>query len=265
MTFRSTLSLAALISLGACSSSSPSLLPCAQDEDCGGGNLCVSGSCAVNLRPVASFSAPEGVSTHRLVPMAASVSDPEGRPTTSRWSVSVKEGADGCAPDVEPSDGGPLGVIFWCPGAYEVTVVPVDDQGLEGAPVVRSLTVAAAVGAPTVTAGPPIDATHRCDLAGPSCLVEGPGNDPSLELRATASDPEGASLAFEWTAVLPDLAASDATLHATFLTSTAIDQTLISVSPLFALGLARLTGQPVSRRSILGALATLAGVALFFC
>lgn len=48
------------------------------------------------------------------------------------------------------------------------------------------------------------------------------------------------------------------------LTSAAIAQTLISVSPLFALGLARLSGHKVSRRSIVGALVTLAGVALFF-
>lgn len=49
------------------------------------------------------------------------------------------------------------------------------------------------------------------------------------------------------------------------LTSAAIAQTLISVSPLFALGLARITGQHVSRRSLVGAVVTLSGVALFFC
>ena len=48
------------------------------------------------------------------------------------------------------------------------------------------------------------------------------------------------------------------------LTSAAIAQTLISVSPLFALGLAHLSGHKVSRRSLVGALVTLAGVALFF-
>ncbi len=48
------------------------------------------------------------------------------------------------------------------------------------------------------------------------------------------------------------------------LTSAAIAQTLISVSPLFALGLARCSGHKVSRRSLVGALVTLAGVALFF-
>lgn len=48
------------------------------------------------------------------------------------------------------------------------------------------------------------------------------------------------------------------------LTSAAIAQTLISVSPLFALGLAAMRGHKVSRRSLVGALVTLAGVALFF-
>ncbi len=48
------------------------------------------------------------------------------------------------------------------------------------------------------------------------------------------------------------------------LTGAAIAQTLISVSPLFALGLAAMTGHKVSRRSLVGALATLSGVALFF-
>jgi len=49
------------------------------------------------------------------------------------------------------------------------------------------------------------------------------------------------------------------------LTGAAIAQTLISVSPLFALGLAVMCGQVVSRRSLVGALITLTGVALFFC
>ena len=48
------------------------------------------------------------------------------------------------------------------------------------------------------------------------------------------------------------------------LTGAAIAQTLISVSPLFALALAAMSGQAVSRRSLVGALITLAGVALFF-
>lgn len=48
------------------------------------------------------------------------------------------------------------------------------------------------------------------------------------------------------------------------LTSAAIAQTLISVSPLFALGLARLMGQKISRRSLAGSIVTLVGIALFF-
>jgi drug/metabolite transporter (DMT)-like permease len=48
------------------------------------------------------------------------------------------------------------------------------------------------------------------------------------------------------------------------LTNAAVAQTLLSVSPLFALGLARLGGHPVSRRSVIGALVTLCGVTLFF-
>jgi drug/metabolite transporter (DMT)-like permease len=48
------------------------------------------------------------------------------------------------------------------------------------------------------------------------------------------------------------------------LTGAAIAQTLISVSPLFALGLAAMFGHVVTRRSLVGALVTLAGVALFF-
>lgn len=48
------------------------------------------------------------------------------------------------------------------------------------------------------------------------------------------------------------------------LTSAAIAQTLVSVSPLFALGLARLGGQKISRRSVLGSLVAMIGIALFF-
>lgn len=48
------------------------------------------------------------------------------------------------------------------------------------------------------------------------------------------------------------------------LTSAAIAQTLLSVSPLFALGVARILGQKISRRSLIGSLLALAGIALFF-
>lgn len=48
------------------------------------------------------------------------------------------------------------------------------------------------------------------------------------------------------------------------LTSAAVAQTLLSVSPLFALGIARVLGQKISRRSLAGSLVTLAGIALFF-
>lgn len=48
------------------------------------------------------------------------------------------------------------------------------------------------------------------------------------------------------------------------LTNAAIAQTLLSVSPLFALIIARLSGQKVSRRSVIGSCVTVIGIALFF-
>lgn len=210
MHFRTTALLAATFAVAGCTSS-PSLLECAQDLDCGEGAVCASGSCAANAPPSADFVAPAGASTNKLITIESVASDPEGRPVGARWTVRAM--ADGCAPDVEPQKERALTLILWCPGTYEVTLVPVDDQGLEGAPVVRSFEVAEAVGAPRVTAGPAIVAAHRCDPS--SCRVEGPGGSPTLQLGAVAYDPEGEPLTYRWSAFLPPFAADDPTLQAT--------------------------------------------------
>lgn len=223
---RTALILATLVAAAACSSS-PSLQDCGSDAECGGGSLCHLGSCVANAPPAADFAAPTGATTHRLLSISPSLSDPEGRPVRARWSVSAT--VDGCAAEVEP-DGAAVGLIFWCPGTYAVTLVPADDHGLEGAAVVRQVQVAQAVGAPSVSAGPAIAATHACDLAVPSCQVKAPDGSASLQLRAVASDPGAAALTFEWVSLPPALAAGDATLQATFLTSAAIDAPVVSIA-----------------------------------
>lgn len=225
MICRSTLAAAAILAVTACSSS-PSVQDCGSDLECGAGNVCLAGSCVANAPPSAAWSAPAGATTHRVLTLNPTLADPEGRPVTARWSVAATNG--GCEPGVEPQDGTALGVVFWCPGTYEATLVPVDDQGSEGAAAVRSFEVTAAVGAPSVSADPTLLASHWCQTG--TCLVEGPGGTSSLQLGATATDPAGKSLQYGWIAIPDPAAARDPTLLVTFLPSAAVAAPFASIS-----------------------------------
>lgn len=227
MSFRPSHPLAALAVVAGCASS-PTMLQCAADADCGAGNLCVQGACAANAPPTATFETPVGATTHRLFTLVPASRDPEGRPVRHRWAV--KATAAGCAADAEPTASGSLEVVFWCAGSYEVTLVPIDDLGAEGVPVVRALEVAAASGAPTVTAGAAIAATHRCDQAVPSCLVVGPGGANTLQLAASASDPGGGAIVFEWRGIPPPAPAKDPALLLSFVTSSASASPVVGIS-----------------------------------
>jgi hypothetical protein len=226
MAHRSTLAAAAILLAAACTTS-PSLQDCAADADCGAGNVCHAGSCAANAPPVADLDVPASVTTNRLLSLIPSASDPEGRPVATRWTVLATAG--GCAPDVEPQDGPALEVVFWCAGTYEARLVPIDDQGLEGTTVVRSLEVTPASGAPSVTVAPAIAATHVCDAAASTCTVEGPDGSPSLQLGAVAADPGSAPLSYQWIALPPAFALEDPTLLVAFLTSTADDAPIAAI------------------------------------
>jgi hypothetical protein len=211
----------------ACSSSTP-VLECASDNDCGVGNVCQRGACAVNAAPLAAFPAPGAATTHRVITLSGSATDPEGRAATLRWSVRAVEG--GCEPDVGPADALSTDLVFWCPGRYEAAAVAVDDLGLEGPPAVQVLEVTAAVGAPSVTAGLAIAATHRCDATVPACEVLGPGGAPSLSLGAAGTDPGNAALAYEWAAIPPAGVGGDAPLSVTFAPGADAAQPTVTVS-----------------------------------
>jgi hypothetical protein len=227
MTLRTALPRVALLVALGCSAS-PSIHDCTTDAECGTGNTCHQGSCATNGPPIADFAAPTSVTTHRMVALTPASTDPEGRPLEHRWSVRAIAG--GCAPEPEPPTGSTLDVIFWCPGTYEATLVAVDPAGLESAPVSRAFEVASATGEPTVAAGPAISATHRCDPSVPRCVVLGAGDSTALDLTATATDPEGGPLSFEWAVSPPVGARDDAALAVTYQTGPLVDRPRVSIS-----------------------------------
>ena len=228
MLLRSAAAAATSLLFVACSSSTP-VLECTSDGDCGAGNVCQRGACAANAAPLAAFPAPGTPTTHRVITLSGSATDPEGRDATLRWSVRAVEG--GCEPDVGPADGLSIDLVFWCPGRYEAAAVAVDDLGLEGPPAVQVFEVTAAVGAPSVTAGLAIAATHRCDAAVPTCEVLGPGGSPSLSLGAAGTDPGGAALAYEWAAIPPaGVGGDDAPLSVTFVPGADVAQPTVTVS-----------------------------------
>jgi hypothetical protein len=227
MPFRPPLPLAALAVVAGCASS-PSVLECAGDAECGAGNVCVQGACVVNAPPVGAFEPPAAATTNRAYAIVPASSDPEGRAVTNGWSV--KAIAGGCAPDTEPAADGGLEVIFWCAGTYELTLVPVDDLGLAGAAVVRSFEVAAATGSPSVTAGPAIAATHACDQAVPSCGVAAPGGSSLLQLEATGEDPEGSPITYEWVGLPPPVPSLDPSLSLTFVAGADVAAPMVTVA-----------------------------------
>jgi hypothetical protein len=207
--------------------SSPSVRGCSADADCGPGNACHQGSCAGNEPPTSAFSAPVAATTHRLVSLVPSSSDPEGRPMEHRWSIRAV--VAGCDPDPEPGDGPVLDVVFWCPGTYEATLVSVDDLGAEGAPKSLTFTVSQATGAPGVTAGPAIASRHSCDLDLPACTVTGPNGSTSLNLSAVGADPGDLPLTWEWTASPPPGASADPGLVVSFASGSFVATPTVSI------------------------------------
>jgi hypothetical protein len=227
MNLRSALTVAALL-LGAGCSSSPSIRDCEADADCGDGNVCHQGGCAANAPPVTTLAAPTAPTTHRLVTLVPTTNDPEGRSVTHRWTVLATAG--GCDPDLEPAAGGALAAVFWCPGTYEATVVPIDHLGLEGAPAIRSFDVAEATGAPAVAASPAIAATHRCEGTPLTCRVLGSAGAPDLTLGAVGTDPGGAPLTWSWQALPPPGVAADPSLTVTWAPGADVRQATASIS-----------------------------------
>jgi hypothetical protein len=227
MDLRSAIASAMLILLVGCSSS-PSVRDCTSDVDCGDGAVCFEGACTANSSPVAHFVPPTGLTTNRLVTLDATADDPEGRPVQLRWSVRATEG--GCDPEAEPQVGDELDVVFWCPGTYEATVVPVDEQGIEGVAATGSFAVSAASGVPTVVTGAAMAAVHLCDAAIPACYVAGADGSSSLRLSAVASDPGGEPLTFEWIALPPERAAADPTLLVSFAAGVNSDLPIASIA-----------------------------------
>jgi len=226
MTLRHAIAFAALLLAAGCSSS-PTTQDCVEDSDCGGQNVCHRGTCTANGLPVATFDAPASATTHRVVALRATSSDPDGRPVEHRWSVRAVVG--GCDPEPEPRVGASFDVVFWCAGTYEATLVPVDDLGVEGAPVIRTFEVALASGAPTVATGAALAATHLCDQGLSVCHVAAPDGTSSLRLSAVGSDPGAAPLAFEWLALPPAGASEDPSLAVTFAPGANVDKPAASI------------------------------------
>jgi len=214
MAHRSVVLASALLLASACASS-PDVQRCATDAECGDDNLCLDGACVVNAPPVGDFALPTSETSNRLLAIAPVLSDPEGRAVAARWSVQATTG--GCAPDVEPRADAGLEVIFWCPGTYEVALVPVDETGLEGSVVVRSIAIAQAVGAPSVTGGATIQTTYACDPYAGTCHVIGPNGESAPPLSAVAADPEGYDVTYKWAALPFEGIAPDTALAVVFL------------------------------------------------
>lgn len=175
------------------------VLECAVDPDCGPAARCVEGACQASTPPLADFTLPATLSTHRLVSVTAQVSDPDANEAVSSWSWTVTRLTAGCDADVDAADAAALEVAFWCAGTYEVALVVTDAVGAASAPVRRTATVTALEGAPSVLAGPPVTVDHQCGGVPLRCELARP-----VALDADGLAPLGGPLTYRWTALPPD-------------------------------------------------------------
>ncbi len=206
---------ALLAGAAACAGSAPPLVPeCRTASDCSGFAHCIDGACIADVPPTADFAYPATPGTNVPVRFVATASDPDDAVVSYAWTIAP--GAGGCAPDPASGGASTLETIFFCAGAYEVALVAVDQAGAASAPRRVTIQVVQTPGAPSVTARPALDLAHRCAGAPTRCVATSGAAD-TFQLGATASDPDGDPIAYEWTAFPPALPAGAALPVATFV------------------------------------------------
>lgn len=207
MTLRQLPFLALLAALAGCGASSrDTVRTCLLPTDCDPGSSCVQGACQASTPPVADFTVPAGLLTHRAVTLASTAHDPDPGHTLATQAWTVEPALGGCAPDLEGEDTATLQLIFWCAGTYQVTLTVTDSTGLAGAPATRTLAVAALTDPPSVTATGALAVDHACAGAPLQCGLASPA-----ALSATGHSPTGAALTYRWTALPPDPSRAGAT------------------------------------------------------
>jgi PKD repeat protein len=194
--------------LAACGGPSPAsraLAACTVDADCGTGAYCFQGTCRGSAAPVADFTPPPTVyaAQGQLLQAVVTDADPADAVASYAWTVTPVTG--GCAADPATGDAAALHVVFWCAGTYEVTLVATDSRGTPSAPRTRTVTALQGAGLPTVAASAPAEVAHRCAGTPLTCALE-----TKAALTATAADPAGQPLTYEWTAVAPDALRAEA-------------------------------------------------------
>jgi hypothetical protein len=196
-----------LPTLAACGAASrDAVLECTLDADCGPAARCVQGACQASTPPLADFTLPPTITTHRMVSVTGAVTDPDAGEGVAAWAWTVTRLTAACDADVDVGDAAALQVAFWCAGTYEVALVVTDAAGATSAPARRTATVTALDGAPSVSAGPPVSVDHQCASAPLRCELSQP-----VALTADGQAPLGGPLTYQWTAFPPDASRAGAT------------------------------------------------------
>lgn len=199
--------LALAATLAACGASSrDAVRTCQLPTDCDAGTSCVQGACQVSTAPVAAFTVPEGLVTHRLVGLASTSHDPDaGQVLTSHaWTVVPQDGA--CEAEVEGEATANPQLAFWCAGSYQITLVVTDSTGVASIPATRTVVVAATASPPTVAVIAALPVDHACAGSPLQCGLTAP-----VALSASGHSPLGQALSYQWVALPPDPSRAPAT------------------------------------------------------
>ncbi len=192
--------LALAATLAACGAASrDAVRTCQLPSDCDAGSSCVQGACQASAAPVAAFTVPDGLVSHRLVALTSTSHDPDaGQALTAHaWTVTPLDGA--CEPDLEGAATPTLQLAFWCAGSYQVSLTVTDSTGVASPPATRTVVVAAAANPPTVTATAALAVDHACAGAPLQCGLATP-----VALSASGHSPLGQALGYQWVALPPD-------------------------------------------------------------
>jgi hypothetical protein len=204
--------LAALLAL-ACGPGGQQPGTCTTSEQCPAETLCRAGSCVASAPPVAELGAPgaELLYSHRIIEIDSAALDPDGEDRVTRWAWRATPVDAPCAAEIVEGDGPVLKLWAGCAGSFDVELVVTDSAGVESAPAVKRIALAAEPNPVQLLVPGIIERHHRCSGSPPRCATVEEDGTGSIPLIAGWEQEEG-RVEVEWSCEAPEGSAARLTL-----------------------------------------------------